>query len=170
MNTVDLLIDSSVRLLVQAVDLLERLDERSYTAVAVAPHRVGGHVRHILEFYECFLDGLERGRIDYDARRRDAAVEAGTGAAMAKIGLLIGRLCGATALRSDPALLVRVEDGDGFLISSAGRELQVLCSHTIHHFALIALTLRVLGVPVDRGFGMAPSTLRHRAEAVLCAQ
>ena len=48
-----------------------------------------------------------------------------------------------------------------FLISSVGRELQVLSSHTIHHFALMAMTLRVLGVPVDPDFGMAPSTLRY---------
>jgi hypothetical protein len=47
------------------------------------------------------------------------------------------------------------------MISSTGRELQTLSSHTIHHFALIAMTLRVLGHKVDRDFGMAPSTLRY---------
>jgi hypothetical protein len=45
--------------------------------------------------------------------------------------------------------------------SSISRELQVLSSHTIHHFALIAMTLRMHGVELDAEFGMAPSTLRY---------
>jgi hypothetical protein len=47
--------------------------------------------------------------------------------------------------------------------SSISRELQVLSSHTIHHFALIAITLRMHGVEMDPDFGMAPSTLRYLA-------
>jgi len=40
--------------------------------------------------------------------------------------------------------------------------LQALSSHTIHHFALIAVTLRLHGIQVDPNFGMSPSTLRYR--------
>ena len=54
------------------------------------------------------------------------------------------------------------ELGDPFLMSSVGRELLTLSTHTIHHFALIAITLRAHGVAVDPDFGVAPSTLRHR--------
>jgi hypothetical protein len=180
----ELLIETSVRLLLQAVSLLEGMDGATYAAVtpATAPHRVGGHIRHILEFYECFLDGLGSGRIDYDARKRDLAVETEIGAALTKARSLMLRLLREPALRSDPMLLVRMEDvpaslGEdaGFLVSSAARELQVLCSHTIHHFALIGLTLRALGVEVDPDFGMAPSTLRNlakhaQAEVIQCVQ
>jgi hypothetical protein len=62
-----------------------------------------------------------------------------------------------------------MEDGDtsevqdSFMRSSVSRELQVLSSHTIHHFALIAMTLRAHGVDLDPEFGMAPSTLRYLA-------
>ena len=48
-----------------------------------------------------------------------------------------------------------------FMDSSISRELQVLSSHTVHHFALIAMTLRMHGVELDSDFGMAPSTLRY---------
>ena len=64
---------------------------------------------------------------------------------------------------------VRMEDAepnavrDSFMESSVSRELQVLSSHTVHHFALIAVTLRAHGVHMDPDFGMAPSTLRHLA-------
>jgi len=42
------------------------------------------------------------------------------------------------------------------------RELMTLSSHTIHHFALIATTLRGHGVQVDANFGVAPSTLSYQ--------
>jgi len=47
--------------------------------------------------------------------------------------------------------------------SSLGREFQFLISHTIHHFALIAGLCRLHGVSICNDFGVAPSTLRHRA-------
>ena len=71
-------------------------------------------------------------------------------------------------IHTDSILWVRMEDcdqealDDRFLTSSPARELQVLSSHTIHHFALIAMTLTALGVPIDPDFGVAPSTLRYR--------
>jgi hypothetical protein len=39
----------------------------------------------------------------------------------------------------------------------------MLCSHAVHHFALIAMILRAHGIDVDPKFGVAPSTLRDRA-------
>jgi hypothetical protein len=58
-------------------------------------------------------------------------------------------------------------DEDVYLISSIGRELQALSSHTIHHFALIAITLRLHGFDVDQDFGMSPSTLRYQASKLV---
>lgn len=166
-----LLIDTSVRLLHQAESLLEEIDREAHagSSPAIAPHHVGGHLRHILEFYECFLDGVESGSIDYDARKRDIAVETDRAAALAKTRIIVQRLRNRT-LSDDAPVRVRMEDGDCFLTSSVARELQVLSSHTVHHFALIALVLRALGIPVDRDFGMAPSTLRYLAEAARCAR
>src|SRR5258708_40320826 len=68
-------------------------------------------------------------------------------------------------------LAVRMEnaDEDVYLISSVGRELQALSSHTIHHFALIAITLRLQGFDVDPDFGMSPSTLRYQAAKLVLA-
>ena len=58
---------------------------------------------------------------------------------------------------------MRMENADVWLVSSIGRELQALSSHTIHHFALIAITLRLHGVEVSPDFGMSPSTLTYLA-------
>jgi hypothetical protein len=148
------LIQVNLEWLRQATDLLNRLSPSAYGEVS-------GHMRHIVEFYECFLDGLPAGRIDYDARSRDQTLERSAVAADARIHLLSGRLKSAPELRGDALVCVRLEESSA--TSSVGRELQVLSSHTVHHFALIALTLRAHGVAVDPKFGVAPSTLRYRA-------
>ena len=167
----DLLVELNVHSLRQVLKMLEHMEDAIYTQSppGFAPHRVGGHLRHILEFYECFLDGIESRYIDYDARKRDESIEISRRAAMARIRAIIERLENTPAIGGDSVLWVRMEDsrdgfvGDPFLPSSPGRELQVLSSHTVHHFALIAMTLTAHGVSVDRDFGMAPSTLRYAA-------
>lgn len=165
------LIEANIRWLRQAQHLLEGISDSLYTdsPESIAPHRVGGHMRHILDFYQCFLSGLEGGHIDYDARERDILIETNRNAACARIAEIVEDLETLLDLRGDRILWIRTEDceaqgvADQFLTSSIGRELQVLSSHTIHHFALIAMTLRAQGCEVDRSFGMAPSTVRYQA-------
>src|SRR5436309_4122057 len=106
------LIDQNVTWLRQAIILLEQMDDRTYMASppALAPHRVGGHLRHILEFYECFLDGIESSHIDYDARKRDESVETCRATALARTMAVIKGLEQAAELRGDSIIWVRVED------------------------------------------------------------
>lgn len=147
----------------QALDLIEGLDDEGY---AVA----GAQFRHVIEFYECFLDGLTVLHIDYDARRRDLMLEQQRRTATARIRSLIDRLVTEEELDKDSTVFVRAEDAQAmgvpaaFLLSSVGRELQSLSSHTVHHFALIALMLRGAGYAVPEDFGVAPSTLRYRQQ------
>ena len=165
------LIEQNAASLRQAIVLLEQIDDETYitSPPSLAPHRVGGHLRHILEFYECFLDGIESSHIDYDARKRDEAIETCRATALARTRSVIRRLETAAQLQGDWIVWVKVEDApasrldDSFMTSSIGREMQVLNSHTVHHFALIAMTLQALGFQLDRDFGMAPSTLRYQA-------
>ena len=165
------LIATNVRWLRQALRLLERLDDAVYAATApgLAPHRAGAHLRHILEFYQCFLDGLDSSHIDYDARRRDESIERSRHTAVIAINAIIQGLEARADVRQERIVWVRMEDAqfsgrrDTFMESSLSRELQVLSSHTVHHFALIAMTLRAHGLGMEPDFGMAPSTLRYLA-------
>jgi hypothetical protein len=168
------LIAINIRWLRQALRLLEDLGDTAYSAMppGFAPHRAGSHLRHILEFYQCFLEGLDSSHIDYDSRRRDGAIEYDREAASKAIRAVIRILEMSHELREERIIWVRMEDAetsgvhDSFMESSVSRELQVLSSHTVHHFALIAMTLRAHGVQMDPDFGMAPSTLRYRAARV----
>ena len=161
------LIDSSLKLLTQGLELLDRMNDWGYISSpdALPGQRISSHFRHVIEFYECLPGGLRLSQIDYDARRRDAQLEIDRRVAAVRIRALIARLSGA----EDSILFVRIEDSEGAglehgrVVSSVGRELQALSSHTVHHFGLIAMLARLLGIPVEDDFGFAPSTMRYRA-------
>jgi len=163
------LIGANTRWLNQAIRLVGTLSDSAYADMpaGLPPHRAGSHLRHILDFYDSFLAGVESGAIDYDARGRDRQTEHDRQHAMERMRGIIGRLDGIDVLRQGEALVVRMEDFDDeaglnpWLPSSLSRELQTLSSHTIHHFALIAVTIKAHGVALDPDFGMAPSTLRY---------
>ena len=169
-NRHDVLVETNVRWLEQAECLLTTLTDDLYrrSPEGFAPHRVSGHMRHIIEFYQCFLDGLGSGHIDYDSRKRNTAIENSRAVAIASIRSVIEAMRSSQAIQADSIVWVRMEDcdheslDDRFLTSSPARELQALSSHTVHHFALIAMTLTALGFPLNRDFGVAPSTLRYR--------
>ncbi len=164
----NLLVTECVAVLQQGAALLEILDETLYGGVPPnLPVRsgVGVHFRHCLEFYDNFLAGAGAGQVDYQRRERDPLVETDRAFALTKIAITIDALENLPLHDGTTALLVRVEDAaaGSWYKSSVGRELQSLLSHTIHHYALIALMLRLQGVAPDATFGVAPSTLHHWA-------
>ena len=162
----DLLISAGVSVLGQARELLGRLPAPVYSSTAGLPvaSGAGPHLRHCLDFFDALLDGLETGRVDYNLRERDEATERDPHRAIARIDATIARLEATSAPASTP-LLVRAEgpadplDSSSWGRSSLARELQFLSSHTVHHFALIALIVRLQGVEPGAEFGVAPSTL-----------
>ncbi|MBI4909751.1 MAG: DinB family protein [Acidobacteria bacterium] len=161
------LVEANKTLLEQGLELCRRLSASAYTArMAELGGSIGGHMRHVLEFYECFFRGLQGGCVDYDSRRRDEALEANPEAATQSMLGFLKKLDEEPLLYEYGILRVRMEDapsqlgGDVFLASSVARELQVLLSHTTHHYALIAVALRLQGIAVPPQFGVASSTLR----------
>jgi len=136
---------------------------------------IGEHVRHLLDHYLGFFDGLENdGRIDYEARRRDARIERDLEFARTLLREVIGRLTRLEGTDLGVRIQVRIEVAGGDPVwadSCPARELCFLVNHTVHHCALIGVICRANGVGVPADFGVAPSTLRHRAgNPVKCAQ
>lgn len=157
----------SIRLLEEGRELLQGLADGIYVAEPpIGLGTVGGHVRHCLDFYRCFLRGLGDGRVDYDARGRDGNVERSRELAMAGLDEVIAGLERVSSEVEDRRLAavrgsLALGDADA---STVGRELQFLASHTVHHYALIGALLRVQGVDPGAEFGVAPSTLEHRRQ------
>lgn len=162
----------------QAFELLEAIDDAAYvrTSPPIYGSGVGAHLRHCLDHYVQFLAGWRRGRIDYDARGRDGRIESDRSAASAVLADVVAGLGAVSAADVDRAVSVTMDCGDDDTARSGAdcpstvrRELMFLVSHTVHHYAIIAQILRHQGIDVPPGFGVAPSTLRHRrlAEAGL---
>jgi hypothetical protein len=158
------LVEINLKWLRQAERVLESVGSNEYSQSprGFEPHRVGAHLRHVIEFYGCFFEGLDRGNIDYDGRRRDQSIEGSRQAAAAAIREITCKFETSARVRADAVVWVRM-DGLESAISSIHRELQILSSHTVHHFALIAMTLRAHGVEAPDDFGVAPATLRYQA-------
>ena len=172
----EFLIGLNQRWLQQGTTLLDQMKDETYrrSVPDVAGQRIGPQVRHVIEFYESFFNGIERRSIDYDAREREPLLETSRLAAAARLRRIQTRLV-SFATPGDCCVLVRVEDSPGgaFVTSTVARELQALSSHTVHHFALVAMLARMLDVDVDPELGVAPSTLSYwqqMASAAQCVQ
>jgi uncharacterized damage-inducible protein DinB len=151
----------------QGLALLDDLGDARYTArVAVAyGASIGGHMRHIIEHYLGFLNGLEHGMLDYEQRTRDPLIERSSTGAAATLATIADRLEAVATWEADRGLRVHAEAGDGWAAaSSVLRELEFLLSHTIHHYALVAVMARLQGCEPPAGFGVAPSTLKFQQE------
>jgi hypothetical protein len=159
---------NNIHLLEQGLSLLTVIDDQLYTCApnGIAKAGVGGHLRHCLDFYDSFLRGLGERRIDYDLRERNELIEKDRTTAAAKLETTIQQLRNLQMADGQQLLLVKLEgeqaqDSLAWSHSSVSRELQFLLSHTVHHYALIALLLRVQGFELSPEFGVAPSTLKH---------
>lgn len=165
------LIQDNVRCLRQGMVLLQSLPVPEYTRAESAcfDASVGEHMRHLIDHYACFVRDLPAGRINYDTRSRDRAVETDPAQAVARLHTLIEAL-GEKELKA-PVEVVMDTGGEsgGWARSSVHRELQFLLSHAVHHYALIAVFCRLRGIGTEPSFGVAPSTLRYRGQFP-CAQ
>ena len=154
----------------QLSELLERLDKITYTLALSLFHgsTIGQHIRHIVEFYVCLLDGHPSAHIDYSSRKRNNELSDCPAAALAALENITDR-----ARRLDEHQWLNVDsefsdddDERPAYISSMGRELQYAFDHAVHHLAIIRMGLETHfpEIPVDKDLGVAPSTLKYRKE------
>ena len=167
----DALISSLNEIIAQGNALLETLSDEAYTAKTSLSSgaSIGAHYRHCLDHFSALLTGGLAGGINYDARKRDPILETDRDAARrmtAHLGDLASSL-DAKILRSLVIVRCGVSYADkesSVVNSSYEREVMFAISHAVHHYALIAMIARSLGVTMPEGFGVAPSTVHYRKE------
>jgi hypothetical protein len=154
--------------------MIERIDDDSYAAPA--PGRtgggIGGHVRHCLDHLGALVTATRTGLCTYDRRARGTLVERCRAAAIRSIDDLVSDLARAGADLDVPVAVESQLDTKGTTVvtmSTLGRELVFVTSHTIHHNALIAHLLASHGIDTDERFGIAPATPSHPS-CLPCAQ
>lgn len=171
-----ILIDSVVEALLQGEALLTEINDDSYTCkVPVAFNAsIGGHYRHCLDHFRSLLDSAREGDLNYDHRERGTLIENDRFAALNATRELRERF-----ERLDPVFLLRplavtcktsyAINGSQVSPSTVGREIMYSVAHAVHHYALIGVMGGIMGLTVPPGFGVAPSTLKHQAEAARAA-
>ena len=168
-HTPESLSHDNVQLLQQALAVLISISDDVFTHL-VAPafnSNIATHFRHCLNFYQTLLAEFDGRRVDYDHRERDPRLVRERGYAIQQYTHMIEAIQILAQHPADTPVLVRQdssfapEDAKAWAQSTLLRELQSLVSHTIHHFALIALMLRLQGIEPPPTFGVAPSTITY---------
>ena len=130
---------------------------------------VGKHVRHIIDFYVCIVNGCCSDCLDYNARERNETIENNKEAALGALSQVIE----CEELTDGDKMLEIVtdfssEEGDirPIVKSSVGRELMYAFDHAIHHLAIIKMGLRASfpSLHISNHIGVAPSTIKYHSK------
>ena len=166
-------IQSNLAVILQGIRLLEQLgDDRYATRIPLCYNAsVGGHMRHIIEHYQSFLSGVETGEIDYEKRARDPLIEGDPSYARDVLDAIADRFTELARHLVNRDLRLCAETTPGAATAtSVLRELEFLLSHTIHHYALVAVMARLQDYEPEPSFGVAPSTLKFQQAQAACAR
>ncbi len=149
--------------LLRGVKLLNAITDKQYSDKSVAPYysSIGGHMRHILDIFDCIFEGLKNKKIDLAARKRNELVETFTIQGLLYFEEIFEKL---RALRYyDYNEIVEVRDdlgmGEVVVNYTLASALIQAHSHAIHHFASIGYIISQLGIELpDEDFGYNPTT------------
>jgi hypothetical protein len=148
--------------LLKAKLLLGELSNEQLCDAAVSPYysSAGSHIRHIIDFYDCILQGIPSGNIDLASRKRDERMANNCEFAINSIDNLIQELEG-LSVKLDMVITVQDDLGQGVIKmpQTVAGLLAQANSHTIHHYAIISYILDGLNIRLqDSFFGYNPTT------------
>ncbi len=129
---------------------------------------IGGHTRHIIELFQCLINGYETKFINYELRKRDLIIETNKIVACE----MLSKITDSIGL-DNKQITLQGFFGEGeienFTIdTNYYRELIYNLEHTIHHMALIRVAINeVSNITLPENFGVASSTTQYRKA---CAQ
>jgi hypothetical protein len=129
---------------------------------------VGGHTRHVIELFQCLINGYKDGTINYEHRKRDIEIESNKNFACNLLDSIANEL----QLPNKPLHLhgfYSENDTEACSVSTNFyRELIYNLEHTIHHMALIRVAINeVSNITLPENFGVASATMQYKK---LCAQ
>lgn len=153
----------SIEILDQLGSLVSRIPGETYAMPlpCLQENSIGKHVRHVVEFFECLMEGLPLSEVNYDLRRRNLLLETDTDYALMQIGGIQKKLMEV----QDGRFVLKADLGSGTQTfqTSVFRELAFSLDHCIHHMALIRVGMQqhCPHIPMEEDLGVAFSTLRY---------
>ena len=151
----------------RGIKLLKCISDNEYCDTSIAPYysSIGGHMRHILDVFDCVFDGLESNRINLINRKRNELAEQYTKNGIDYFEKTITEL--KKIEKEDFDRIVKVTDDLGLGIITANYTLSAILiqahSHAIHHFASVGYVISQLGIKLpDDDFGFNPTTPKSK--------
>ena len=156
------ILEASYFTLSKSKNLIKRLSNEQLCNATIPPYNssIGSHVRHILDFYKCIFEGIEKNLVDLTNRDRNIDVESDCDCALSYLDKILESI---SNFKVEPSGKIIVVDdlGQGsiridYTIASL---LAQANSHTIHHYAIINYILDRLGISIDdEEFGLNPTS------------
>lgn len=161
------LCNANIEVLQQLKKLVE-LSESIYLKAEDSDHAgIGQHVRHVLDHYRAFKNGVFQNCVDYNLRTRNSTEETNPAAAHEQIDMLIAWLANSDFEQrtinviSEISLVAKTSES---MISNPQRELLYLINHSIHHMAYASLLAQARGIKIPRDIGLAPGTATYERD------
>jgi len=156
-----------IKNLQRGVTLLNSISDEQYSNTSIAPYysSIGGHIRHILDVFDCIFDGLNTKKVDLTARKRNQLAEIKTAEGIQYFNQIMEKL--ASLKETDFNQMVQVSDDLGMGMVTVNYTLASALiqahSHAIHHFASIGYIISQLGIELpDTDFGFNPTTPKNQ--------
>ena len=159
----NIIIQSSIHTLSKSKSLLSVLSNQDLCNISIPPYYscIGSHVRHILDFYDCILEGYSQGYIDLTNRARDTRIHEDCDYAFKNVERVISMLKQLSEINPNTRINVADDLGLGKITIeyTLGAVLAQANSHAIHHYAIINYILESLKISInDDTFGYNPTT------------
>ncbi len=165
------LIQQNIKILQQLVGAIQAMPTGIYATKydLLSNSSLGMHVRHVIEFYECFLNNNVPSFVNYDERQRNMQLNEDAQYAIDCITAVQSKL---EDFSTDGLISLgagTIATNDVYTMqSSTNRELYYLLEHTVHHMAIVKMTLFVHAneVILPANFGVATSTINYNNSCV----
>ncbi len=149
--------------LIVGMDLVRSLSDAQYQDNSVPPYHssIGGHIRHILDIFDCIFCGIDTGLVDLAARSRDLTVEQDRDVALAYFERTLHQLRAIQNLDMNQLIDVADDLGNGEVVCkyTLAAALVQAHSHAMHHFASLGYIISKLGLELpNTEFGYNPTT------------
>ncbi len=157
------ILKASVATLEKSKTLLNNLTDEQLANKGIAPYYscVGSHIRHILDFYDCTINGISTNKVDLTVRKRDERISSECNYAITNVNRIINEIKKLDGF--DLSNTITVIDNLGLgaveIKYTVSALLAQMATHAIHHYATISYILTNLGVTIkDETFGYNPTT------------
>jgi uncharacterized damage-inducible protein DinB len=161
------MIEAIEKNLQRGVILLNSISNEDYCNTTIAPYysSIGGHIRHILDVFDCFFEGFQTGDINLINRKRNQLAENFTENGIIYFEEIIQKLQQLNNVDFNKIVAVTDDLGSGVVTVNytLGGIIIQAHSHAIHHFASIGYIISQLGIQLpDNDFGFNPTTPRAK--------